>query len=1086
MRMKRYWPYSMVVCCWMVVSGFVNVCVGQPAYPYKFDFQPAGAPLMPGFTMVSPESDYSKEKGFGFLGKGRISAQDLKIPDDLARDRVRTSRPFRVDLPNGEYEVRVYSSDFITPPSSTWGITANGKEAFRENIAHENYYVKYYYRFMMDDAKPGQSMWEKYVAPMTSPKAFRVTVTNGSLEVVVKDHPLNGLVIVPVGQGTGLEKEAAAVEAARRAQFEKGFYHEAPYDEKAPPPPVTKEDNERGFIVFAKPYLERVYPSTNPRRWNIKNELRSFASLGEYEPVAFSIYPLRDLKNVTVQVGEIVSADGGKIPPQNCDLRMVKYMEERAGTHLMNEYTVAPQLLVRKDSIDVQKGIDRTWWLTVKVPVDAKPGIYSAKIKILVEGKESAALDYKLRVLPITLTYPPNRKHLTGAYPPRMYLIFPEQKDKKEYYAHVEAELRDILNHGFEEYSYYATWISMPALKIEDGKVVDADFSEAKETVKIYQRVGMPAPPISFRFSAFSGLKGGATKTTGQGYYARSEQIFSPEFRASVTQALVLLRDKARAEGLPPIEITLPDEPHGDRLPEALEMAKIVRSVPGVLCSSSGMVEDDCEKLGPYLHRWGTYRTPRSVCALGRKYNALVMRDHGSALRNPGATRFENGFYFWKADVPAIRWWYSIERGEPYSIVDGEPDWEGSFIYTTPEGPPNPTLDWEAAREGVDDVKYIHTLNTLIEKARGSHDRAVKALAQDAATMLDGILKPINDDFGYYWSEGGFWSPDVYDKYRWRIAEAIMLLQDALAGKKVGRLPAGPAVPAALWCDKAFGWRLPINVNPGPYEREDCVVRAAVAPTQLGQLVEYNEMAGKAFAVPVVFSSSPVSLSWMLAGYTPSEESRHFFLYYPVKAGSPAPPPPPEGMLSAVRRLTTDPNMVPNPGFEEADPTDAKRPAAWSASVKSGTKAMAVRETSGGHSEVGPCCMKLTFEKASDVQVVSSSIPLKPKTEYIYSVWNQVLAGSGYENVWSGVDFYTAENKTAGPRLRVSRHDTESGWHCSRRRFKTPPGTAYGKVTIGAGVFSGTLLFDDVSLEEYWPDRLIPPSVTLGKAERRP
>jgi len=86
---------------------------------WKFDFQLAGNPLMPGYTEVNPDDAYSVETGYGFAvplpanaGRDRGDAgganalqRDFVLPGD--------SSDFLLDVPNGTYSVKTYSGDWI-------------------------------------------------------------------------------------------------------------------------------------------------------------------------------------------------------------------------------------------------------------------------------------------------------------------------------------------------------------------------------------------------------------------------------------------------------------------------------------------------------------------------------------------------------------------------------------------------------------------------------------------------------------------------------------------------------------------------------------------------------------------------------------------------------------------------------------------------------------------------------------------------------------------------------------------------------------------------------------------------------------
>lgn len=100
---------------------------------YKYDFQLAGNPLMPGYTEVTPDLRYTAERGYGFVnalaanaGRDRGAAEGS---NDLVRDFVLPgdSSTFALDVPNGTYSVKTYSGDWIGSTRTSFRI--EGRDA---------------------------------------------------------------------------------------------------------------------------------------------------------------------------------------------------------------------------------------------------------------------------------------------------------------------------------------------------------------------------------------------------------------------------------------------------------------------------------------------------------------------------------------------------------------------------------------------------------------------------------------------------------------------------------------------------------------------------------------------------------------------------------------------------------------------------------------------------------------------------------------------------------------------------------------------------------------------------------------------
>jgi len=78
---------------------------------------------------------------------------------------------------------------------------------------------------------------------------------------------------------------------------------------------------------------------------------------------------------------------------------------------------------------------------------------------------------------------------------------------------------------------------------------------------------------------------------------------------------------------------------------------------------------------------------------------------------------------------------------------------------------PTPTIYWELCREGVDDCRYVATLQQQIRQAK---ERGQTAAAQRAESVLAPLLShdaPVISQ------------PAAVGRYRWRIAREILALQ---------------------------------------------------------------------------------------------------------------------------------------------------------------------------------------------------------------------------------------------------------------------------------------------------------------------
>ncbi len=111
----------------------------------------------------------------------------------------------------------------------------------------------------------------------------------------------------------------------------------------------------------------------------------------------------------------------------------------------------------------------------------------------------------------------------------------------------------------------------------------------------------------------------------------------------------------------------------------------------------------------------------------------------------------------------ATAWGFAATNANPYNDFDGgHKDW--NVIFPGVDGP-TPTIYWELCREGVDDCRYVATLQQQIRQAK---EQGKTEAAQRAERVLEPLLAadapPIDN-------------PLAFGRYRWRIAREILALQ---------------------------------------------------------------------------------------------------------------------------------------------------------------------------------------------------------------------------------------------------------------------------------------------------------------------
>ncbi|MFA7231253.1 MAG: glycoside hydrolase domain-containing protein, partial [Victivallaceae bacterium] len=194
-------------------------------------------------------------------------------------------------------------------------------------------------------------------------------------------------------------------------------FKEIPYSEKRSLPEFSDAEKSLGLMLFARPITQPVYNVSIPLASERVTEVSAFATQGEYEPVTFSIYPLRDSKNLRVKVSELRCGES-VIGQKDLDLRLVTEWNIRYPNYSSKgTFQKMPELLEAVTVNSFSKGQCQRYWLKVHVPQDAKAGVYTGSFTISDDAsKTPLILPVKFRVLGYKLLRDPNKQYSVYNY----------------------------------------------------------------------------------------------------------------------------------------------------------------------------------------------------------------------------------------------------------------------------------------------------------------------------------------------------------------------------------------------------------------------------------------------------------------------------------------------------------------------------------------------------------------------------------------------------------------------------------------------------------------------------------------------
>ena len=494
--------------------------------------------------------------------------------------------------------------------------------------------------------------------------------------------------------------------------------------------------------------FERVVPSSLPPAGaasdvalSVCAEQTGAASFCLYSPVA--------LTNVAASVPQDLQGIGHILPRSAVDIHVVKVWEQAGAGPLRDPDTAAavPEVLVKDDRVplsgpspavrlsgpavcDIPADTSKQFWLSVSVPRSTPPGPYIGKVVVTGRGLPAPV------VVRVSLIVPPLR------------LLSPA----KQY----GVDLRSRLDPA------------PAALPSADGSQCVTDFVTTDVLDAQLQDI------YAHGFTIASLYDSPATVADAEAEYAKYGLGTAYNLYKGDGDPQAMERDRAARHG-PALTYYTPPEPNETA---AARMAPLQKAgIPNVTYIPK---QDDFTALGP--------DTDIAVYNRDSAYPQQLLRTNGQRLsmtrdwwywpatnEDPKTNRVDAGVLLWKSNLyGAFLPDYQTAFGaDPYDETSaGAPPSKIAFrplMLTYPvKGGVLDTLQWEACREGVTDVRYLTTMYAALRECKDAH--IAKPLTTEAETYVKTFLtKPLAN-----LPEG------QYDTFRARTAAYAIRLRSAV------------------------------------------------------------------------------------------------------------------------------------------------------------------------------------------------------------------------------------------------------------------------------------------------------------------
>jgi len=685
---------------------------------WAFDLGTPDSPVLEGFRQITKSSGYNRGRGYG-LKNARIwnlYRNNMLQPEPLYQDFLCIEGGgLAIDVPNGKYHVFVN----MDSPSGFWGEYQRYRERslIVEGVEHKDTmdlesFKKRYFRFWDVEDLPTENTFDKFQEAYFDEKALDVEVTDGQLNIEFKGQnwacTVSAIVAYPHTKKAQGERFMKFMKDRRRWHFD-NYFKRVLHTPTGEVPKQSRAESRRGFILFSRDYMSDVYYNDRPGAGESAAKLEQSAFAGEYEPLTFSVYPLKDLGTIEVKAGDLRSGRNS-IPADSID---VGYVLNRVSRVTMegSVYTIKPRHLMPRSSVAAPAGITRRFWLTVRVPKETPAGLYRGRVAVSTEKGGSANVPVEFRVFPGVLD-----EADVPAGPWGHSIGLPWYGDETGGWTSDMAlkSLKKLREYGLTSFS------GLPVVRLngwKDGKP-QLDFSTGDAQMARAKATGFKMPVITY--CRLPGLNlyykdASALKKSGMTDYS--------EFIKVLFTAIQKHADEA---GWLPVYWNLGDEPIGENLTKSAENAEAYKKAfpkgpPYFTAASSYSGSDPKDphfRLAKALHvvDWNGHS----------ETSVKLLHDTGSdwAFYN-GGNRWTYGIYMYKAVKQfgmkfRLSWHWNVVAGDPYYALDCRED-DYAWCNSSPDGELIPSLTFERSiREGVDDYRYMLTLARLAREKNGT------------------------------------------------------------------------------------------------------------------------------------------------------------------------------------------------------------------------------------------------------------------------------------------------------------------------------------------------------------------------------
>lgn len=481
------------------------------------------------------------------------------------------------------------------------------------------------------------------------------------------------------------------------------------FPRSADEPAVNERDRATGYVLFARSPLEYVFGDARPHLGEVIDTFTISAVRNQYEPVTFSLYPLQTLGRVIIGVSDLTSSDG-VITREHIAVGNVDSVQETIGLP-EGTYQIMPSVIRRGNQVEIKERKTRSFWLTIRIDANVRPGTYRGAISITPEFGGRKTVPLTITVAPITLEDIPGKDYFMLMTYEFTELTMPWDKEQK---ASIErsgrAVFKDYREHGMTTVCVHSPFI------YSEHKNGTPQLEDIYTALRAARDVGFSRPTIWYLGHLIQ-----TAKPRHPGNILGYDEAVHPVLLSKLVRNVSAYAKQNNCPEVIFLPIDEPDDATQDYQTRRQAIAPLLLKTVAEAGGKSMLTSSDYRwsQLADYFCSGSLSEAGvQAVHGRGASY-WLYNNDVTTKCNNPAYARYIYGYYMWKNNIDGMSSW-TFQNTQNASGLPGRVDALGSDLYLAYPDPKGPlaTLKWEAVRQGIDDHKLLYQLMKRINKLR--------------------------------------------------------------------------------------------------------------------------------------------------------------------------------------------------------------------------------------------------------------------------------------------------------------------------------------------------------------------------------